>query len=80
MSEPHRLPDLPYDYGALEPHISGEIMELHPAKHHAAYVKGANTALDQLWEARDGDALGAARMLEKDLALHLGGHVDHTVF
>jgi Fe-Mn family superoxide dismutase len=80
MPEPYRLPDLPYDYGALEPHISGEIMELHHAKHHAAYVKGANTALDQLSEARDGDALGAARMLEKDLAFHLGGHVNHTVF
>src|SRR5690606_23424331 len=36
------LPDLDYDYGALEPHISGEIMELHHSKHHATYVKGAN--------------------------------------
>ena len=35
------LPDLPYDYGALAPHISGQIMELHHSKHHATYVKGA---------------------------------------
>jgi Fe-Mn family superoxide dismutase len=39
------LPDLPYDYGALAPHISGEIMELHHDKHHAAYVKNLNDAL-----------------------------------
>ena len=36
------LPDLTYDYSALEPHISGRIMELHHDKHHGAYVKKAN--------------------------------------
>jgi len=36
------LPELPYDYAALEPHISGQIMELHHDKHHQAYVTGAN--------------------------------------
>ncbi|MEN9287556.1 MAG: hypothetical protein RLZ88_226, partial [Actinomycetota bacterium] len=41
------LPELSYDYGALEPHISGRIMELHHSKHHAAYVAGINTALEQ---------------------------------
>ena len=46
----YTLPDLPYDYAALEPHISGKIMELHHDKHHAAYVTGANTALEQLAE------------------------------
>ncbi len=49
----YTLPDLPYDYGALEPHISGEIMELHHSTHHATYVKGANTASEQLAEVRD---------------------------
>ena len=48
----YSLPDLPYDYAALEPHISGRIMELHHDKHHAAYVTGANTALEKLAEAR----------------------------
>ena len=49
----YTLPELRYDYSALEPHISGRIMELHHDKHHAGYVKGANAALDRLAEARD---------------------------
>ena len=49
----YTLPDLTYDYGSLEPHISGRIMQLHHDKHHAAYVKGANEALDRLAEARE---------------------------
>jgi Fe-Mn family superoxide dismutase len=76
----YTLPDLPYDYGALEPHISGEIMELHHSKHHATYVKGVNTALEQLAEARESDQLATVNMLEKNLAFNLGGHVNHTVF
>ena len=43
----YKLPDLPYDYGALEPHVSGKIMELHHDKHHAGYVNGANAALER---------------------------------
>jgi superoxide dismutase, Fe-Mn family len=80
MSAPYSLPDLPYDYSALEPHISGEIMELHHDKHHATYVKGANDTLEQLAEARDAGSLGTVPMLEKNLAFHLAGHVNHTVF
>lgn len=74
------LPDLPYDYSALEPHISAEIMELHHSKHHATYVKGANTAVEALQEARDSDSFGALGTLEKNLAFHLGGHTNHSVF
>jgi len=76
----YELPDLPYDYSALEPHISAQIMELHHDKHHAAYVKGANTALEKMAEARDKGDFGAINKLEKDLAFHLGGHVNHSVF
>ena len=76
----YTLPELPYDYAALEPHISAKIMELHPDKHHAAYVTGANTALAQLAEARDSGNLGNVNKLEKDLAFHLGGHVNHSIF
>ena len=76
----YALPDLPYDYGALAPHISGEIMELHHSKHHATYVNGVNTALEQLQEARDGESYGNINKLEKDLAFHLGGHINHSVF
>lgn len=49
----YTLPDLDYDYGALEPHISGQINELHHSKHHATYVKGVNDAVAKLEEARE---------------------------
>jgi Superoxide dismutase len=71
------LPELPYDYSALEPHISARIMELHHSKHHQAYVDGANNALAQMAEARESGNFGAINKLEKDLAFHLGGHVTH---
>jgi Fe-Mn family superoxide dismutase len=76
----YTLPDLPYDYSALEPHISGKIMQLHHDKHHQAYVTGANTALEQLAEAREGGNLANVNKLEKDLAFNLGGHVNHSIF
>ena len=78
--EVYTLPDLTYDYGALEPYISGQIMELHHDKHHAAYVKGANTALEKLASARDADEYGAIAKLQKDLAFNLSGHVLHSLF
>jgi len=76
----YALPDLPYDYAALEPYISGQIMELHHDKHHQTYVTGANSALEQLAEARATDQLGTVNLLEKNLAFNLAGHVNHTVF
>jgi Fe-Mn family superoxide dismutase len=76
----YTLPDLPYDYGALEPHISGKIMELHHDKHHAAYVTGANGALDKMAEAREKDSFDTVNLLEKNLAFHLGGHINHSIF
>ena len=76
----YSLPELDYDYGALEPHISAQIMELHHSKHHAAYVAGANTALEKLAEARESGNFAAINKLEKDLAFHLGGHINHSVF
>ncbi len=77
----YTLPDLDYDYGALEPHISGKIMELHHSKHHAAYVAGANTALEKMEEARDaGDIAGKVYGLSANLGFHLGGHTNHSIF
>ncbi|MQA81383.1 MAG: superoxide dismutase [Streptosporangiales bacterium] len=76
----YSLPDLPYDYGALEPHISGQIMELHHDKHHQTYVAGANTALEQMEEARATEKLQSVNLLQKNLAFNLAGHVNHTVF
>jgi Fe-Mn family superoxide dismutase len=74
------LPDLRYDYGALEPHISGRIMELHHDKHHAGYVKGANAAIDKLDEARAKEDFTRVAAMEKALAFNLSGHVLHSLF
>jgi Fe-Mn family superoxide dismutase len=76
----YTLPDLSYDYGALEPFISGAIMHLHHDKHHAAYVNGANLALEAMEEARANNALGNINKLQKDLAFNLSGHINHGVF
>jgi Fe-Mn family superoxide dismutase len=76
----YTLPDLTYDYGSLEPHISGKIMELHHSKHHAAYVAGINGALAALEEAREKNDFANINKLQKDLAFHLGGHINHSIF
>ena len=76
----YTLPELPYDYGALEPHVSGKIMQLHHDKHHAAYVAGANTANEGLAEARAKNDFAKIATLEKALAFHTSGHVLHSLF
>jgi superoxide dismutase, Fe-Mn family len=76
----YTLPELKYDYGALEPHISAKIMQLHHDKHHAAYVTGANKALEGLEEARSKNDFGKIALLEKQLGFHLSGHVLHSLF
>jgi Fe-Mn family superoxide dismutase len=76
----YTLPELTYDYAALEPHLSARILELHHDKHHAAYVKGANTVLEKLAEARSSDSFETINQLEKNLAFHLSGHVLHSIF
>jgi Fe-Mn family superoxide dismutase len=76
----YTLPDLPYDFAALEPHYSGQILELHHGKHHAAYVSGANATLEKLAEARSKEDFGAIVGLEKTLAFNVSGHVLHSIF
>ncbi len=78
--KPYELPDLRYDYAALEPHYSARALELHHGKHHAAYVKGVNEALERLGAARASGDLSAIVGLEKTLAFNLSGHVLHSVF
>ena len=76
----YTLPELDYDYAALEPHISARIMELHHSKHHKAYVDGANAAVTKLEELRESGDYAALNGVEKNLAFHLGGHTNHSVF
>jgi Fe-Mn family superoxide dismutase len=75
----YELPELPYDYSALEPHYSAQVLELHHDKHHKAYVDGANTTIEKLGEARESGNFGTINQLEKNLAFHLSGHVLHSL-
>ncbi len=76
----YELPELDYDYGALEPHISGEINELHHTKHHQTYVNGANQTLEKLAEAREANDFSSIVGLETTLAFNLAGHANHVVW
>jgi len=77
---PYTLPDLPYDFSALEPVISGEIMELHYSKHHKAYVTNLNTALEKYHEAESKRDLAAMIALQKAIRFNGGGDVNHSIF
>ena len=83
----HKLPALPYDYDALEPHIDEATMRIHHGKHHQAYVDNLNKALEGHEDLQSMSAL--------ELIMHLdsvpseirtavrnngGGHVNHTMF
>lgn len=74
------LPELQYAYGALEPEISGRVMELHHDKHHRAYVEGANKAMEQLLDARSRHDFAQIGSLERALAFNASGHVLHSIF
>lgn len=75
------LPPLPYAYEALEPAIDKETMTLHHDKHHAAYVKGANGAVEKLAGVASGEIDEAlAKHWTEQLAFHTSGHLLHIVF
>ena len=78
--EKYVLPQLTFDYSALEPHISGRIMELHHQKHHGGYVTNANTTLEKMAEARSKEDFTSIAALEKALAFNVSGHVLHSTF
>ncbi|KAG8899471.1 hypothetical protein FRB99_006698 [Tulasnella sp. 403] len=73
----HTLPELPYSYDALEPHISKEIMTLHHQKHHQAYVNGLNDA-----EKKYAETTSVAEQITLQTALKFngGGHINHSLF
>lgn len=74
------LPDLPYDYNALEPVISAEIMQIHHQKHHAAYVSNLNIALDKFEEARSKSDLSTQVALQSQIKFNGGGNINHSIF
>merc|ERR1712212_446272 len=76
----HTLPDLPYDYNALEPVISAEIMQLHHSKHHQTYVNNYNVAQEKLADAVTKDDAGAIIGLQGALKFNGGGHINHSIF
>lgn len=78
--EQYELPPLPYDFAALEPVISAEIMKLHYTKHHQAYVNNLNKALEQYAEAESKRNLAAMIALEPAIRFNGGGNINHSIF
>jgi Fe-Mn family superoxide dismutase len=72
--------DLPYDFSALEPVISAEIMQLHYTKHHKGYVTNLNAALEKYQEAQQKKEIAAMIALEPVIRFNGGGHINHSIF
>ncbi len=83
---PFELPDLPYPYDALEPHIDEETMRLHHDRHHATYVEKANAALagTDLADAPVEEVLANLGRVPEDrrtaVRNNAGGHANHSLF
>ena len=82
-----KLPDLPYDFAALEPYIDARTMEIHYGKHHATYVTKLNAALEKhpaLAQKPVEDLLKSLDSLPADIRTavrnHGGGHFNHSLF
>ena len=76
----YQLPELSYDYSALEPHISARIMELHHSKHHNTYVTNLNASLEKLDAAVSAGDVSSIIGLQGALKFNGGGHLNHTLF
>lgn len=83
----HSLPDLPYAFDALEPHIDARTMEIHHGKHHAAYVSNLNGALEKhpgLFDLSIEDLLRDLARIPEDIRTAVrnngGGHANHSMF
>jgi len=79
-SQAYKLPDMPYDYGELEPVINAEIMQLHHKKHHQAYVTNLNAALEKYRAAEVKNDVGEMISLQSAIKFNGGGHVNHSIF
>lgn len=76
----YELPELTYGYGDLAPFISEEQLKLHHAKHHQAYVNGANAVFEKLAKARQEKIDLDMKAALKELSFHVSGHVLHSMF
>ncbi|XP_042859332.1 superoxide dismutase [Mn], mitochondrial-like, partial [Penaeus japonicus] len=76
----HALPPLKYDFNALEPHISGMIMEIHHTKHHQGYINNLIAATKKLVEAEAANDVSAMNALLPAIKFNGGGHLNHTIF
>jgi len=83
----HELPDLPYGFGALEPHIDARTMEIHHGKHHAAYVGNLNAALEKhpgFFDRSVEELLRGLADVPEDIRTAVrnngGGHANHSLF
>lgn len=83
----HELPDLPYGYDALEPHIDAETMRIHHTKHHQGYVNNLNAALEkhpELGEKTVEQLLSDLDSVPQDIRTAVrnngGGHANHSLF
>jgi superoxide dismutase, Fe-Mn family len=82
----YTLPDLPYDYSALEPHIDAQTMEIHHTKHHQKYIDTANEALSGTeWADKPAEeVLRNLGSLPNDIKTKVrnnaGGHANHSLF
>ena len=83
----YELPNLPYDFGALEPHLDAQTMEIHHGKHHAGYVSKLNGALEgrsDLMDKTVEDLLSGFSDLSDDVKTAVrnngGGHSNHSLF
>src|SRR5205807_2435934 len=84
---PHTLPALPYDFGALEPHIDAQTMQIHHDKHHGAYVTNLNAALEKhpdLAGKSPEELIKNLNAVPEDIRTAVrnngGGHVNHSMF
>ena len=77
---PAVLPPMGYGYNALEPAISGQIMETHHTKHHQAYVTNLNNALVQMAESEKNGDISKSIQLQGAIKFNGGGHINHSIF
>lgn len=77
---PATLPDLAYDYSALEPAISAETMEIHHSFHHNTYVANLNATVEKIDAAMAAGDVSATIALQGALKFNGGGHINHCLF